>query len=73
MLTESQIHSESRLKELAEAAQRDREQLKELALKTHYHLCGSPFFSVLLRRPHVLSMEELCDILDTAIDQGTLS
>ncbi len=47
--------------------------LKGKGLETHYRQHGSPFFGVLLRRPHVLSLEELSDLLDPAIDQGTLS
>ena len=47
--------------------------LKGKGLETHYRLHGSPFFGSLLRRPHVLSLEEVSDILDPNIDQGSLS
>ena len=46
---------------------------KGKALETHYHIYGSPFFGVLLRRPQVLSIGDLTDLLDTAMDQGTLA
>jgi hypothetical protein len=73
MPNESLTDNERRLDELTESALREVEQFKDLVLKTHYCLWGSPFFSVLLRRPHILSMEELCEILDTALDEDALS
>src|SRR5262249_20101993 len=38
-------------------------------IRTH----GGAFFGGLLRRPHVLSSEELSDLLEEAVDQGKLS
>jgi hypothetical protein len=45
---------------------------KGKALETHYRIHGSPFFGILLRRPQVLSMGDLTDLLDSAFEQGTL-
>jgi hypothetical protein len=76
MLTEAQARTEVRLEALTEVVQRTRDDvgtLKGKGLETHYRLHGSPFFGVLLRRAHVLSMEELGDMLDSAIEQETLS
>ena len=75
-LIEAQIRTEARLGTLTEDVKRmgdDVGKLKGKGLETHYRLHGSPFFGVLLRRAHVLSMEELGDLLDLAIEQRTLS
>jgi hypothetical protein len=45
---------------------------KGKALETHYRIHGSPFFGILLRRPQVLSMGDLTDLLDAAVEQGAL-
>lgn len=74
--------------ELAEAQRRTEQQIalvltvrgltdevgkgKGKALETQYRIHGSPFFGVLLRRPQVLSMGDLTDLLDSAFEQGTL-
>ena len=71
-----QAHTETRLDSLTEVVKRlsdDVGTLKGKGLETHYRLHGSPFFGSLLRRPHVLSSEELSDILDPGMDQGSLS
>ena len=73
---EWQAHTETRLDSLTEVVKRlsdDVGTLKGKGLETHYRLHGSPFFGSLLRRPHVLSSEELSDILDPGMDQGSLS
>ena len=73
---EWQAHTETRLDSLTEVVKRlsdDVGALKGKGLETHYRLHGSPFFGSLLRRPHVLSSEELSDILDPGMDQGSLS
>ena len=71
-----QARTEARLDSLTGVVKRlndDVGTLKGKGLETHYRLHGSPFFGSLLRRPHVLSSEELSDILDTSMDQGSLS
>lgn len=73
---EWQTHTEARLDSLTGVVKRlsdDVGTLKGKGLETHYRLHGSPFFGSLLRRPHVLSSEELSDILDPSMDQGCLS
>lgn len=73
---EWQARTETRLDSLTEVVKRlsdDVGTLKGKGLETHYRLHGSPFFGSLLRRPHVLSSEELSDILDPGMDQGSLS
>jgi hypothetical protein len=47
--------------------------LKGKGLEIHYRIYGSPFFGIILRRPQVVSMEELTDLLDIALDRGVLS
>ena len=71
-----QARTEARLDSLTGVVKRlndDVGTLKGKGLETHYRLHGSPFFGSLLRRPHVLSSEELSDILDPSMDQGSLS
>ena len=71
-----QARTETRLNSLTGVVKRlsdDVGALKGKGLETHYRLHGSPFFGSLLRRPHVLSSEELSDILDPGMDQGSLS
>lgn len=71
-----QARTEARLDSLTGVVKRlndDVGTLKGKGLETHYRLHGSPFFGSLLRRPHVLSSEELSDILDPSMDQGNLS
>jgi len=73
---EWQSRTEARLDSLTGVVKRlndDVGTLKGKGLETHYRLHGSPFFGSLLRRPHVLSSEELSDILDPSMDQGSLS
>lgn len=73
---EWQSRTEARLDSLTGVVKRlndDVGTLKGKGLETHYRLYGSPFFGSLLRRPHVLSSEELSDILDPSMDQGSLS
>lgn len=73
---EWQTRTEARLDSLTGVVKRlsdDVGTLKGKGLETHYRLHGSPFFGSLLRRPHVLSSEELSDILDPSMDQGSLS
>ena len=73
---EWQTRTEARLDSLTGVVKRLNEDvgtLKGKGLETHYRLHGSPFFGSLLRRPHVLSSEELSDILDPSMDQGSLS
>ena len=73
---EWQSRTEARLASLTGVVKRlndDVGTLKGKGLETHYRLHGSPFFGSLLRRPHVLSSEELSDILDPSMDQGSLS
>ena len=73
---EWQTRAEARLDSLTGVVKRlndDVGTLKGKGLETHYRLHGSPFFGSLLRRPHVLSSEELSDILDPSMDQGSLS
>ena len=73
---EWQSRTEARLDSLTGVVKRLNEDvgtLKGKGLETHYRLHGSPFFGSLLRRPHVLSSEELSDILDPSMDQGSLS
>ena len=73
---EWQTRTEARLDSLTGVVKRlndDVGALKGKGLETHYRLHGSPFFGSLLRRPHVLSSEELSDILDPSMDQGRLS
>lgn len=73
---EWQTRTEARLDSLTGVVKRLNEDvgtLKGKGLETHYRLHGSPFFGSLLRRPHVLSSEELSDILDPSMDQGGLS
>ena len=71
-----QARTEARLDSLTGVVKRlndDVGTLKGKGLETHYRLHGSPLFGSLLRRPHVLSSEELSDILDPSMDQGSLS
>lgn len=73
---EWQSRTEARLDSLTGVVKRlndDVGTLKGKGLETHYRLHGSPFFGSLLRRPHVLPSEELSDILDPSMDQGSLS
>ena len=73
---EWQSRTEARLDSLTGVVKRlndDVGTLKGKGLETHYRLHGSPFFGSLLRRPHVLSSEELSDILDPSMDRGSLS
>lgn len=75
-IEERQARTETRLDSLTGVVKRlsdDVGTLKGKGLETHYRLHGSPFFGSLLRRPHVLSSEELSDILDPGMDQGSLS
>lgn len=75
-IEERQARTETRLDSLTGVVKRlsdDVGTLKGKGLETHYRLHGSPFFGSLLRRPHVLSSEELSDILDPGMDQGNLS
>ena len=75
-IEERQARTETRLDSLTGVVKRlsdDVGTLKGKGLETHYRLHGSPFFGSLLRRPHVLSSEELSDILDPNIDEGSLS
>ena len=65
-LIEAQTRTETRLEVLTEDTQclcDDVGTPKGKGLESRYRLYGSPFFGVLLRRPHVLSVEELSDIL----------
>lgn len=75
-IEERQARTETRLDSLTGVVKRlsdDVGTLKGKGLETHYRLHGSPFFGSLLRRPHVLSSEELSDTLDPGMDQGSLS
>ena len=75
-IEDRQARTETRLDSLTGVVKRlsdDVGTLKGKGLETHYRLHGSPFFGSLLRRPHVLSLEEVSDILDPNIDQGSLS
>lgn len=47
--------------------------IKGKSLEIHYRIYGSPFFGIVLRRPEPLTMGELTDLLDAALDQGTIS
>jgi hypothetical protein len=47
--------------------------LKGMGLETRLRLSGSPFFGVMLRKPQVLSRDEVTDLLDDAEDRGTLT
>jgi hypothetical protein len=88
-LAEAQHRTEQRLTELAGAQHHTDQQIAALVvtvqgltdkmskgkrkeLETYYCL-GSPLFGVLVRRPQVLSMGDLADLLDAAFEQGTLN
>lgn len=47
--------------------------VKGKGLEIHYRLYGSPFFGVVLRRPQMVSMGDLTDLLDAALDRGAIS
>ena len=75
-LVEAQRHTDQQMATLVSSVQTltdDMGKAKGKALETHYRIYGSPFFGVVLRRPQVLSMGDLTDLLDTALDQGILT
>lgn len=82
-LVEAQRHTNERLAALTEAQRHldmsvqrlidDVGTIKGKSLEIHYRIYGSPFFGIVLRRPEPLSMGELSDLLDTALDQGAIS
>ena len=75
-LVEAQRRTEQQVASLALSVQAltdDMGRVKGKRLETHYHVYGSSFFGALLRRPQVLSIGDLTDLLDDALDQGTFT
>lgn len=70
-LAEAQRHTDQQIATLVLSVQAltdDMGKAKGKAPEMHYRIYGSPFFGVLLRRPQILSMADLTDLLDTALD-----
>lgn len=75
-LTESQKRIEGQFSELADSVRilaNDVGALKGEALENRYRTKGLSYFSRLVRRPHVLSGEELSTLVEDAVDKGVLS
>jgi hypothetical protein len=68
-LVESQRHLTLSVQTLVD----DVGKVKGKGLEIHYRLYGSPFFGIVLRRPQVVSMGDLTDLLDTALDRSAIS
>lgn len=74
-LAEAQRHIEERVSELVHAMHtlsNDVGGLKGKSLEDRYCTKTYAYFGPLLRRPHALSQDELADILEDAIESGTL-
>ena len=82
-LVEAQQHSETPLEALTgqvaaltravQTLVNDIEELKDSSLEAFYQLKGPAYFSRLLRRPHVLTPDELTALIEDARDSGVLS
>lgn len=75
-LTTQMTKLTAQMVELTRTVQRNSDdigKLKGMGLESRIRTHGGAFFGRVLRRPHVLSADELTDLLEDAIDQGKLS
>jgi hypothetical protein len=74
-LAEAQHHTEGRIDMLVQAMQTlvdDVGELKGKSLEADYRVKGHAYFSRLVRRPHVLTSDELTTLVEDARDRGVL-
>jgi len=61
------------LTQIVQGLVNDVAKLKGYGLEMHYRQHGAPFFGTAIHRPHVLSDDEATELIEAAIEQGTLS